>query len=68
MTTLPDYEPMLYVGASKKLARIYVWYMGSVVAYADVETGTILWRSAFVPLYLIEYLLMLPRPDETQWN
>lgn len=60
--------PLVYVQASQHLNRVYIWYMGGVIAYLDQETGSLIWHSRYVPLYWIDYLLSLPRPERTRWN
>ena len=49
------------------LGYIHVWYFGIDVATVN-SRGLIMWLADFVPVYLIDYLLTLPRPEETKWN
>lgn len=46
---------------------IQVWYMGHCIAVVD-EEGQIVLQQMRIPTYLIEYILLQPRPEDTKWN
>ena len=43
-----------------------VFYFGHLIALVN-SRGMVVWRDAFYPLYLIEYLIELPTP-QSKWN
>lgn len=49
------------------LGNLSLWWNGHAVALIDIS-GEVFVRRADVPVFWIEYLLMLPRPEHTQWN
>lgn len=43
-----------------------IFYFGRLIALVD-EQGKVIWRDAFFPLYLVEYLIENPSPQD-RWN
>lgn len=69
MNALPD---MLvpYTGVEvTTFGHLRVYYLGSMIALVDPKSGAVyMQRWPPLPIFIVEYIIHLPRPEDTRWN
>jgi hypothetical protein len=57
-----------YTGVQPRVdGFVMVIFLGELIAMVDSQ-GAIVMRKYDIPIYLVEYLLLQPRVETTQWN